>query len=79
MILRNKCSSAHAAEMMAVYCEEKGWKRESVEFFIVAGKFDQSYLLAQMNDEMDTYADIIESKIRNNVEKYKEEFNKIAE
>jgi len=41
-ILRNKCSSAHAAEMMALYCEEKGWKRESVEFFIVAGKYDQS-------------------------------------
>jgi len=32
-----------------------------------------------MNDEMDTYADIIESKVRNNVEKFREEFNKIGE
>jgi len=37
-ILRNLCSSAHAAEMMAGYSEEKGWKREAVEFLIVAGK-----------------------------------------
>jgi len=35
--------------------------------------------MAQMNDEMDTYATMIEQRLANSVDKFKEEFLKIAE
>jgi len=45
----------------------------------VAGKYENSYLLAQLNEEMDTYASMIEQRISVGSEKYKSEFMKIAE
>lgn len=42
--------------MMALQCERKGSRKEAIEFLMMAGKTEEAFIIAQTNDEMDTYA-----------------------
>ena len=42
--------------MVAGYCEKKGNKKDAIEFLVMADKRDTAFILAQSNNEMETYA-----------------------
>lgn len=56
-ILRNKCSTSTVAQMVANYCEKRGFWKEAVEFSIMANRKEEAFIMAQTHNEMDTYAD----------------------
>ena len=73
-ILLLRCKTESAALMMSDYYESKGKKKETIEFKLIAKKYEEAFTIAQSYNEMDTYADFF---IKDN--KNIEEFKKIAQ
>jgi WD repeat-containing protein 19 len=72
-ILFKKCKTETAALMLSDYYESKGKKKETIEFKLIAKKYDEAFAIAQSYNEMDTYSDYILKNVKNI-----EEFKKIA-
>jgi WD repeat-containing protein 19 len=58
-ILRNKCSTSTVAQIVANYCEKRGFWKETVEFYILANRKEEAFVMAQAHNEMDTYAECL--------------------
>lgn len=58
-LLRQKCPTASCAQMLAEHCVKTNNHKEAIEFFLMAGKKEEAFMMAQSHDEMDTYRDVI--------------------
>ena len=58
-IFHNKSKLPQCALMIANYCEQKGSKKEAIEFLVLGGKRENAFVIAQSHQEMDEYAKII--------------------
>jgi WD repeat-containing protein 19 len=72
-IMMNKFKNEQSALMMSEYYESKGKKKETIEFKLIAKRYEEAFAIAQSYNEMDAYADYIF-----NNEKSYDEFKKIA-
>ncbi|KAL9647005.1 hypothetical protein ABK040_013859 [Willaertia magna] len=54
-----KTKTTDGANMIALFCKEKGDYKTAIEFLVMAEKQEDAFELAQTHDEMDTYARII--------------------
>lgn len=72
-ILLNKCKTENAALMISDYYESKGKKKETIEYKLIAKKYEEAFAIAQSYNEMDAYADFM---LKNN--KSTDELKKIA-
>lgn len=73
-ILMNKNKTESAALLISDYYESKGKKKETIEFKLIAKRFEEAFAIAQSFGEMDTYADYMSKNNKN-----AEEFKKIAQ
>jgi len=73
-ILMLRCKTESAALMMSDYYESKGKKKETIEYKLIAKRFEEAFTIAQSYNEMDTYAEFF-MKDNKNIE----EFKKIAQ
>jgi len=72
-ILMTKCKTETAALMISDYYEGIGKKKETIEFKLIAKKYEEAFAIAQSYNEMHVYADYM---LNNN--KNLDEFKKIA-
>jgi len=56
--------------MIADHCQNKGAKKESIEFLILGGKREEAFVIAQSYSEMDEYATIILKVDERNIEEH---------
>lgn len=73
-ILLTKNKTESSALMLSEYYESKGKKKETIEFKLIAKKFDEAFAIAQSYNEMDAYGEYM---LKNN--KNMDEFKKIAQ
>eukprot|EP00357_Protocruzia_adherens_P031508 CAMPEP_0115034576 /NCGR_PEP_ID=MMETSP0216-20121206/40747_1 /TAXON_ID=223996 /ORGANISM="Protocruzia adherens, Strain Boccale" /LENGTH=1399 /DNA_ID=CAMNT_0002413515 /DNA_START=36 /DNA_END=4235 /DNA_ORIENTATION=- len=69
-ILRTKAQTQSSAELLANYSKNKSAFKEAIEFYIMAGKTEEAFLLAQSNDEMETYSHFIIERDDKNLEEH---------
>ncbi len=72
-ILLLRCKTENAALMMSDYYESKGKKKETIEYKLIAKRYEEAFTIAQSYNEMDTYAEFFMKDSKNI-----EEFKKIA-
>jgi WD repeat-containing protein 19 len=72
-IVLNKHKTEAAALLVAEYFENLGRKKETIEFKLIAKKYDEAFALAQTYNEMDAYAEFISNYVKS-----QDEFKKIA-
>ena len=72
-ILMNNCKTETAALLMSEYYESKGKKKETIEYKLIAKRYDEAFAIAQSYNEMKTYGDYMLKNSKNN-----DEFKKIA-
>lgn len=72
-IVLTKHKTESAALMIADHFDQLGRKKETIEFKLIAKRYDEAFALAQTFNEMDTYANFISNWVKN-----QEEFKKIA-
>ena len=72
-ILMNYCKTESAAILMSEYFESKGKKKETIEYKLIAKRYDEAFAIAQSYNEMKIYSDFMLKNSKN-----QEEFKKIA-
>ena len=72
-ILMNNCKTEAAALLMSEYYEQRGKKKETIEYKLIAKRYDEAFAIAQSYNEMKIYGDYM---IKNS--KNQDEFKKIA-
>ena len=72
-LLFNHCKTETAALLLSDYYESKGKKKETIEFKLIAKRYEEAFAIAVSYNEMETYGNFM---IKNN--KSMEEFKKIA-
>ena len=72
-LLFNHCKTETAALLMSDYYESRGKKKETIEFKLIAKRYEEAFAIAVSYNEMETYGNFM---IKNN--KSIEEFKKIA-
>ena len=72
-LLMNNCKTEAAALLMSEYYESKGKKKETIEYKLIAKRYDEAFAIAQSYNEMETYGNYM---LKNN--KSNDEFKKIA-
>jgi WD repeat-containing protein 19 len=72
-ILLSKCKTESAALMISDYYESKGKKKETIEFKLIAKRYEEAFAIAQSFNEMDAYAEYMIKSTKNH-----DEFKKIA-
>lgn len=72
-IVLNKHKTESSALLVAEYFENMGRKKETIQFKLIAKKYDEAFAIAQTYNEMDSYADYISKHVMN-----LEELKKIA-
>jgi WD repeat-containing protein 19 len=73
-VIHSKSRSEMGALMLADYYEDKGKKKEAIEFLLIAKKFENAFIIAQSHNEMDAYAKFFLLS-----EKNLDEFKRIAQ
>jgi len=69
----NNCKTEAAAILMSEYYESKGKKKETIEYKLIAKRYDEAFVIAQSYNEMKIYGDFMLKNSKNN-----DEFKKIA-
>ena len=72
-ILMNYCKTESAAILMSEYYESKGKKKETIEYKLIAKRYEEAFAIAQSYNEMKIYGDYMLKNSKN-----QEEFKKIA-
>ena len=72
-VLLTKCKTETAALLMSDYYESKGKKKETIEYKLIAKRFDEAFAIAQSYNEMGAYGDYMLKNSKN-----VDEFKKIA-
>lgn len=72
-IVLTKHKTEAAALLVAEHFESLGRKKETIEFKLIAKRYDEAFALAQTFNEMDAYAEFISKYVKN-----QDEFKKIA-
>ena len=72
-ILMNNCKTEAAAILMSEYYESRGKKKETIEYKLIAKRYDEAFVIAQSYNEMKIYGDYMLKNSKNN-----DEFKKIA-
>ena len=72
-ILMNNCKTETAALLMSEYYESRGKKKETIEYKLIAKRYDEAFAIAQSYNEMKTYGDYMLKNSKN-----QDEFKKIA-
>ena len=72
-ILMNNCKTESAAILMSEYYESRGKKKETIEYKLIAKRYDEAFAIAQSYNEMKVYGDYMLKNSKNN-----DEFKKIA-
>jgi len=57
--VREKCPTSAAASMVADYFEQKGNRKEALEFLLLADRQEDAFVMAQSFDLMDIYAELV--------------------
>jgi WD repeat-containing protein 19 len=69
-IFHTKSKLPQCALMIATYCEQKGSKKEAIEFLVLGGKRENAFVIAQSHQEMDEYANIILKTDERNIDEH---------
>ena len=72
-ILMKHCKTETAANLLSEYFESKGKKVETIEYKLIAKRYDEAFAIAQSYNKMDIYGEFM---LKNN--KNIDEFKKIA-
>ena len=70
-VIHSKSKSEIGALMLAEYYESKNKKKEAIEFYLIALKYENAFIIAQSHNEMDTYAKFFILSEKINIEEFK--------
>jgi WD repeat-containing protein 19 len=70
LVAQTKCPTSTAANLLADFYEQKGDRRQAIEFLVLAGKREDAFVIAQSYDLMEVYAAAILVREEKNVEEH---------